>query len=84
MGVKNGLDYPEKDVDDITGALEKHGASWDSADMTKLKGGAATPQGIQNAINAAKADSKPGTSSSSTSPAMAAATTKTTASLAAA
>jgi len=60
VGVKNGLDYPEKDVDDLTGALDDYPASWNPADMNKLKGDAATPAAIQAAINAAKADSKPG------------------------
>ncbi len=60
VGVKNGLNFPEKDVDDITGALEQYPASWDSADMAQLTGDAATPAAIQAAINAAKADSKPG------------------------
>nr|MDA3936249.1 caspase family protein [Actinomycetota bacterium] len=60
VGVENGLDYPEKDVDDLTGRLAEYGASWDSADMNKLKGDAATPAAIGGAINAAKADSKPG------------------------
>ena len=60
VGAKNGLKHPEKDVDDLTGALEGYGSSWDSGDMTKLKGAAATPAAIEAAINAAKADSKPG------------------------
>ncbi len=60
VGVKNGLKYPEKDVDDLTGALEGYGASWNSSDMTKLKGASATPNAIKAAIDAAKADSKPG------------------------
>lgn len=60
VGVKNGLDYPEKDVDDLTGALQAHPESWDAADMNSLKGDAATPAAIQGAIDAAKAQSKPG------------------------
>lgn len=61
VGVNNRpLQYPEKDVDDITEALGDHEASWDSADMAKLKGAAATPAAIQAAIDAAKAASKPG------------------------
>jgi hypothetical protein len=60
VGVKNGLRYPEKDVDDIAGRLADHGASWDASDQAKLKGDAATPHAIKAAIDAAKADSKPG------------------------
>lgn len=60
VGVRNGLDYPEKDVNDVTGALEQYPASWNAADMTELTGNAATPAAIEAAINAAKADSKPG------------------------
>ncbi len=60
VGVKNGLTYPEDDVDALTEKLGEYESSWDSSDMTKLKGASATPNAIKNAIDAAKADSKPG------------------------
>ncbi len=61
VGVNNPpLEYAEKDVDDLCDTLDDHTPSWDAADMTKLKGAAATPAAIQGAIDAAKASSKPG------------------------
>lgn len=60
VGVKNGLNYPEKDVQDLKDALTGQPASWDEADIDTLTGAAATPAGIQAAIDAAKAYSKPG------------------------
>ncbi|TLM72542.1 MAG: hypothetical protein FDZ70_08325 [Actinobacteria bacterium] len=60
VGVNNGLKYAEDDATATAGALAGYGASWSAADQTVLTGGAATPNAIQNAINAAKASSKPG------------------------
>lgn len=60
VGVKNGLDYPEKDVEDLSQALGQYPASWGAADMNKLLGADATPANIQAGIDAAKASSQPG------------------------
>ncbi len=61
VGVNNPpLKHAEKDAGDMAEALAEHEASWDEADMTQLTGAAATPAAIKAAIDAAKADSKPG------------------------
>ena len=60
VGVNNGLEWAEQDVEDLTEALENHPESWGPSDTTSLTGAAATPAAIQGAINAAKAAASPG------------------------
>ncbi|GAB4277537.1 MAG: hypothetical protein Kow0056_09080 [Coriobacteriia bacterium] len=60
VGVNQDLKYAEKDAKEVKEKLEGYSDSWDSDNMDLLTGDAATPDAVQNAVNQAKSESKPG------------------------